>query len=255
MTPCRPLLLASVALSAAISLCSCSSTPGSGTAKSSTPTSGNATPTVTDPNASVVAQVDCGEDGVANVRVTYGTAPPEEVLVGRNSTTLANGGIKTFSSHYGTAAGYEDATLAVTTSPTTGTCKTTLTDYNSGNLIAQRESAGKVTLTVVVSTGRTASTSTTTASPTAPRGFVSEATWTDGPWPLTVPEGTLACESLGGRLGRVTITANGTTYWVNGLAKGTHRFADLDEIWRADPSFPAIKVNIGPLLDRGLALC
>lgn len=99
--------------------------------------------------------------------------------------------------------------------------------------------------------------SVSAASPSlaTPRGFVSEATWTDGTWPLTVPEGTLACESLGRGLGRVTITVGGKTYWVNGTAKGTHRYADLEEIWRADPSYPAIKVNIGPLLDRGLALC
>lgn len=110
----------------------------------------------------------------------------------------------------------------------------------------------------VLATLSVATVSTVSATPQAtagPSGYVSQATWTDGPWPLTVPDGTIACESLGKGLGRVTITAGGKTYWVNGLAKGTHKYADLDEIWRADPKYPDIKVNIGPLLDRGLALC
>ncbi|WP_258043809.1 YebY family protein [Mycobacterium kansasii] len=89
-----------------------------------------------------------------------------------------------------------------------------------------------------------------------PPGFISQATWTDGEWPLTVPEGTLACESLGERMGRVTFTApDGTTYAVNGLAKGTDRWAEIDAIWASYPEDPLAKVNIGPLIDRGLSLC
>ncbi|KLO45365.1 hypothetical protein ABH37_00790 [Mycobacterium haemophilum] len=99
--------------------------------------------------------------------------------------------------------------------------------------------------------------SATLPSPSAahPGGFVSEATWTDGPWPLTVSEGTLACHPLGAHLGRVTFTSGGTTYWVNGTAKAAHKYADLDDIWRDNPDIPGTKINIGPLLDRGLALC
>ncbi|WP_301149011.1 DUF2511 domain-containing protein [Mycobacterium simiae] len=88
-----------------------------------------------------------------------------------------------------------------------------------------------------------------------PPGFVSQATWTDGPWPLTVNEGTLACEPLGGRLSRVTFTYGGTTYWLNGTAKAAHTYADLDTIWRDNPDIPGTKIDIGPLLDRGAALC
>jgi hypothetical protein len=86
-------------------------------------------------------------------------------------------------------------------------------------------------------------------------GYVPETTWTDEPWPLTISEGTLACESISANLGRVTFTTGGNTYWVNGIAKAAQRYADLDEIWRDNPDIPGTKVNIGPLIDRGLALC
>ncbi|WP_420714692.1 DUF2511 domain-containing protein [Mycobacterium sp. Aquia_213] len=81
------------------------------------------------------------------------------------------------------------------------------------------------------------------------------ATWTDGPWPLTVGEGTLACEKLGAHLRRVTFTTGGAIYRVNGTAKAAHKYAHLDQIWRDNPDIPGTKINIGPLLDRGLALC
>lgn len=109
-------------------------------------------PTVTTVNgedASVVAQVDCGDDGVANVTATYGSTK-KETLVGRNSTTQSAGGVDTFSNQYGTMPGNGDATLTVLTQPTRGTCMTTLTDYNTGDVIAERETAGKVELSVVV---------------------------------------------------------------------------------------------------------
>jgi hypothetical protein len=31
------------------------------------------------------------------------------------------------------------------------------------------------------------------AEPNRPRGYISQATWTDGLWPFTVPDGTLMC--------------------------------------------------------------
>lgn len=108
-----------------------------------------ATPIVTDPN-SVVATVDCGDDGVANVTAQFGTGKPDKVLVGRNATTLGAGGQGSFSRMYGTSKGLGDGTLVVTTAPTSGTCTTTLTEYDGGTVIAERSSAGKVTLTAIV---------------------------------------------------------------------------------------------------------
>jgi hypothetical protein len=94
--------------------------------------------------------VDCGDDGVANVKVTYGKVVDKE-LIGRNPTTLANGGQETFDKTYG-VSGFDpnQYTLTATTKPTRGTCKTTLTDYELGTIIAERESAGQAVLTAVV---------------------------------------------------------------------------------------------------------
>lgn len=68
-------------------------------------------------------------------------------------------------------------------------------------------------------------------------------------WPLTVDEGTLACEGRG----VVTFASGGTTYAVNRAAKTLLRWPDIDRI-RAD-SPGGLKMNLVPLIDRGLALC
>jgi hypothetical protein len=81
-------------------------------------------------------------------------------------------------------------------------------------------------------------------------------------WPLTVSSGVLRCEVPA----LVTFTTEDeTTYAVNGAAGG---FAedrgwvdDISPIWkedprsRLDPALTGLKVNIGPLIDDGLALC
>ncbi|MCB9441125.1 MAG: DUF2511 domain-containing protein [Mycolicibacterium sp.] len=89
-----------------------------------------------------------------------------------------------------------------------------------------------------------------------PKGYVSEGTWTDGPWPLTVPDATLMCAGWGtGGQKSVTLAADGKMYAVNGTAKSTKQFEDLDAIWADDSTAPGLKVNIGPLLTKGLSLC
>jgi hypothetical protein len=70
-------------------------------------------------------------------------------------------------------------------------------------------------------------------------------------WPLTVDSGTLSCEPVN----RVIFTAGGTTYSVNGTAKGAHQWADIDPIWADDGSGLDLKVGIGDLIEAGLALC
>ena len=30
---------------------------------------------------------------------------------------------------------------------------------------------------------------------------------------------------------------------------------EIDEIWKANPGIPGTKINMGPLLDKGLSLC
>ncbi len=53
---------------------------------------------------------------------------------------------------------------------------------------------------------------------------------------------------------RVTFSADGTMYAVNGSAKSTGQFEDLAAIWK-DSDFPGVKVDIGPMIQQGLALC
>lgn len=81
-------------------------------------------------------------------------------------------------------------------------------------------------------------------------GYVSRAMLGDA-WPLTVEEGTLACSGLGA----VTFNAGGMTYAVNGLAQGSTDLPEIDVIWADDPTGAAPKKDIGPLIERGLALC
>lgn len=106
-------------------------------------------PTVVGQDASVAVEVDCGADGVANVNVKFGQID-DDVLIGRNALTRSVGGSNKFSRKYGIASGYDETLLTVTTRPTTGTCKTTLTDYESGNLVGERETAGQAVLKVAL---------------------------------------------------------------------------------------------------------
>ena len=74
-------------------------------------------------------------------------------------------------------------------------------------------------------------------------------------WPFTVDEGILNCEIASA----VVLRVGGTTYGVNGL--GANRYGPIDPIWRdhpsaaEDPRFKGRKVNMGPIIDRGLLLC
>jgi hypothetical protein len=76
-------------------------------------------------------------------------------------------------------------------------------------------------------------------------------------WPLSVPSGLLRCESFGPELGEVIFTApDGTEYGLNGTAQDGG-YPPIDPIWLYEPGMKryGLKINIGPLIDRGLALC
>jgi hypothetical protein len=73
-------------------------------------------------------------------------------------------------------------------------------------------------------------------------------------WPFTVEEGVLSCKGKGG-VGEVVLTANGTTYALNGVAKGTKKYRPIDDIWAENPSLAGTKKDIGPIIERGLKLC
>jgi hypothetical protein len=87
-------------------------------------------------------------------------------------------------------------------------------------------------------------------SPARPAGYVSAQWWNDGPWPFTVQAGTLLC----GLPQRVTFTANGVMYALNGAAKSTGQFEEVESIWR-DSNVPGVKVNLGSMINRGRQLC
>lgn len=141
------------ASAAIVAGCASSENPGvTGAASATSSSAVAAIPTVSGSKATVVAQVDCGEDGVANVEVVFGKID-NKVLVGRNPTTQAIGGSKTFSQLYGMGDGNLDQTFTLGTAPTTGTCKSSITNYDTGEIIAQKESAGRSVLKVVL-TGR-----------------------------------------------------------------------------------------------------
>lgn len=73
--------------------------------------------------------------------------------------------------------------------------------------------------------------------------------WTDGPWPLTVPEGFLRCRNMA-----VTFTTpDGTTYAVNGTARA--KYPGLEPIWKPHSEVSGARMDIGPLLNKGLTLC
>jgi hypothetical protein len=95
--------------------------------------------------------------------------------------------------------------------------------------------------------------STTTAVATTPPGYISESTWTEGQWPFTVPEGVLMCITKG-FIPQVTFNVNDVMYAVNGAAR-LGGFADPTAIVRDSAVIPGTKVDVGPVLRRGLALC
>ena len=73
-------------------------------------------------------------------------------------------------------------------------------------------------------------------------------------WPFTVNAGGLACVHYSS----VIFTSRGITYAVNGTAKGEHRYANIEKIWRFNPAYPrsfGLRIDIGPIIDRGLKLC
>ena len=70
-------------------------------------------------------------------------------------------------------------------------------------------------------------------------------------WPFTVDSGVLNCEGAGA----VYFTSEGTKYAVNGTARGASDAPDVDAIWADDPQMTGLKINIGALIQDGLALC
>lgn len=99
--------------------------------------------------------------------------------------------------------------------------------------------------------------------PSHPQGYVSREILGDE-WPLTVDDGVLGCELVqvsDASYASVTFTSGGITYAVNGVARASGTYAEIDPIWAVSPySLPddplgPLRIDIGPLIDRGIALC
>jgi hypothetical protein len=79
-------------------------------------------------------------------------------------------------------------------------------------------------------------------------------------WPFTVPRGDLYCHGLGAGIGDVMFrvpfpAAHAGVYGLNGLARQHLHLPGINAIWRKDPQIPGARVNIGPIIERGLKLC
>ncbi len=75
-------------------------------------------------------------------------------------------------------------------------------------------------------------------------------------WPFTVTSGELYCigEGNGQQVGAVVFATEDESYAVNGTAKALG-YKPIDEIWRSNPAIPGTKINIGPVIQRGLQIC
>ncbi len=97
---------------------------------------------------------------------------------------------------------------------------------------------------------------TTSVSSAPSERYISQADLGDA-WPLTVPGGMLRCEGPGA----VSFMSDeGIVYAVNGTAVAWSRannlaWSDIDLISALDPNVAGRKINRGPLINDGLALC
>lgn len=72
-------------------------------------------------------------------------------------------------------------------------------------------------------------------------------------WPLTVDKAVIVCGTAG-RLMLGVPDESGKMYWLNGLAKQEHTYADLYQVWKDDPDVPGLKIGMW-LTDYGNDQC
>jgi hypothetical protein len=72
-------------------------------------------------------------------------------------------------------------------------------------------------------------------------------------WPFTVDEGILIGDSSRG-LPAVSFAVGSTTYGINGVASSDPSNAEVEAIWAKNPDISGARINIGPIIDRGLSL-
>ena len=75
-------------------------------------------------------------------------------------------------------------------------------------------------------------------------------------WPFTFEEAYVACHA--GRAVTVMDAESGRMYPLNGAAKGKASalgLDDLDTVWLDNAEIPGTKVSVGPVIEKGFALC
>ena len=87
-------------------------------------------------------------------------------------------------------------------------------------------------------------------------GALAASDFPEGEWPLTVSEGVVRCEGSDGSGSVIFRAPDGTDYAVNGTAQTVKQdLPEIEAIWKKDPDVPGTRINIGPVIDRGLELC
>lgn len=77
-----------------------------------------------------------------------------------------------------------------------------------------------------------------------------------GEWPLTVSKGVVRCEGSDGSGSVIFRAPDGMDYAVNGTAMTVKQdLPNIEAIWKKDPDVPGTRINIGPVIDKGLELC
>ncbi|WP_235581616.1 hypothetical protein [Rhodococcus sp. Leaf278] len=96
-----------------------------------------AVPTVSGPDAAIVATVECGDDGAATVRTTFGSRDEQEVLVTKAVESESEEAVPVYSEDFDAEGVTSESELTILTSPTRGVCTTALTDRATGRVMVQ----------------------------------------------------------------------------------------------------------------------
>lgn len=74
-----------------------------------------------------------------------------------------------------------------------------------------------------------------------------------GQWPFSIDAGVLSCDR-----GAVTLKVGDVVYAINGTAKTLGiklGWRDTRHIWKNNPAVPGTKMDMGPVINKGLLLC
>jgi hypothetical protein len=96
-----------------------------------------AVPTVSGPDTAIVATVECGDDGAATVRATFGSRDAQEVLVTKAAESKSAEAVPVYSEDFEAEGGTTESELTIVTSPIRGVCTTALTDRATGRVMVQ----------------------------------------------------------------------------------------------------------------------